>query len=46
MPMVGVLEVHIPAPEAQLPRPQALDPIPWSGIQMVPGLVPLVGGRS
>ena len=23
--MAGVLEVHIPAPEAQLPRPQALD---------------------
>ena len=27
-----------PAPEAQLPRSQALDPIPWSGLQMVPGL--------
>ena len=25
MPMAGVLEVHIPAPEAQLPKPQALD---------------------
>ena len=28
----------VPAPEAQLPRSQALDPIPWSGLQMVPGL--------
>ena len=27
-----------PAPEAQLPRSQALDPIPWSGLQMVPSL--------
>ena len=27
-----------PASEAQLPRSQALDPIPWSGLQMVPGL--------
>ena len=25
------------APEAQLPRPQALEPIPWSGHQRVPG---------
>ena len=36
--MAGVLEVHIPAPEAQLPRPQALDLIPWSGLQMAPSL--------
>ena len=27
-----------PALEAQLPRSQTLDPIPWSGLQMVPGL--------
>ena len=27
-----------PAPDTQLPRSQALDPIPWSGIQMVPDL--------
>ena len=26
------------APEAQLPRSQAPDPIPWSGLQRVPGL--------
>ena len=26
------------APEAQLPRSQALDPIPWSGLQRVPSL--------
>ena len=27
-----------PAPEARLPRPQAQSSIPWSGLQMVPGL--------
>ena len=28
----------VPAPEAQLLRAQALNPILWSGLQMVPGL--------
>ena len=28
----------VPAPEAQLLRAQALNPIPWSGLQMVLGL--------
>ena len=36
-----------PAPEVKLPRSQALDLIPWSGLQRIPGLtqrvVPLVG---
>ena len=27
-----------PAPEARLPRSQALNSIPWSGLQMVLGL--------
>ena len=27
-----------PAPEARLPRSQAQSSIPWSGLQMVPGL--------
>ena len=26
------------APEARLPRPQAQSSVPWSGLQMVPGL--------
>ena len=33
----GALAYRLPAPEAQLPRSQALDQIPWSGLQMVPG---------
>ena len=28
----------VPAPEVKLPRSQALDLIPWSGLQMVLGL--------
>ena len=38
MPMAGVLEAYIPAPEVKLPRFQALAPISWSGLQVVPGL--------
>ena len=34
----SALAYRPPAPEAQLPRSQALDLIPWSGLQMVPGL--------
>ena len=34
----AALAYRPPAPEAGLPRSQALDPIPWSGLQMVPGL--------
>ena len=34
----SALAYQPPAPEAKLPRSQALDPIPWSGLQMVPGL--------
>ena len=34
----SALAYRPPAPEAQLPRSQALDPIPWSGLQMVLGL--------
>ena len=43
----SALAYRPPAPEAQLPRSQALDPIRWSGPQMTPGLswrvVPLWG---
>ena len=43
----SALAYRPPAPEAKLPRSLALDPIPWSGLQRVPGLtlrvVPLVG---
>ena len=34
----SALAYRPPAPEAQLPRSQALDPIPWSGFQRVPSL--------
>ena len=34
----SALAYRPPAPEAKLPRSQALDLIPWSGLQMVPGL--------
>ncbi len=34
----GALAYRPPAPEAKLPRSQALGPIPWSGLQMVPRL--------
>ena len=34
----SALPYRPPAPEAQLPRSQVLDPIPWSGLQMVLGL--------
>ena len=34
----STLAYRPPAPEAKLPRSQALDLIPWSGLQMVPGL--------
>ena len=34
----SALAYRPPSPEAKLPRSQALDPIPWSGLQMVPGL--------
>ena len=34
----SALAYRPPAPEAKLPRSQALDPIPWSGLQRVPGL--------
>ena len=34
----GALAYRPPAPEAQLPRSQALDPIPWRELQRVPGL--------
>ncbi len=33
----SALAYRPPAPEAQLPMSQALDPIPWSGFQMVLG---------
>ena len=43
----SALAYRPPAPEANLPRSQAQDPIPWSGLQRIPGLiqrvVPLVG---
>ena len=34
----SALAYRPPAPEAKLPRSQALDLIPCSGLQMVPGL--------
>ena len=34
----SALAYRPPAPEAKLPRSQELDPIPWSGLQRVPGL--------
>ena len=34
----SALAYRPPAPEARLPRPQAQSSIPWSGLQMVPGL--------
>ena len=34
----SALAYRPPAPEAKFPRSQALDPIPWSGLQMVLGL--------
>ena len=34
----SALAYRPPAAEAQLPRSQALDPIPWRGLQRVPGL--------
>ena len=34
----SALAYRPPALEAQLPQSQALDPIPWSGLQMVPSL--------
>ena len=34
----SALAYRPPAPEAKLPRSQALNPIPWRGLQMVPGL--------
>ena len=47
MPRAGVLEVHIPTTEIRSPRSRTLAPIPWSGLQRIPGLiqrvVPLVG---
>ena len=44
------LAYRSPVPEARLPRSQDQSSIPWSGLQMVPGLteraVPLVGALS
>ena len=34
----SALAYRPPAPEAKLPRPQALDLIPWSALQMAPSL--------
>ena len=34
----SALAYRPPAPEATFPKSRALDPIPWSGLQMVPGL--------
>ena len=34
----SALAYRPPAPEAKLPRSQALDLIPWSGLQMAPRL--------
>ena len=34
----SALAYRPPAPEAKLPRSQALDLIPWSGLQMAPSL--------
>ena len=34
----SALAYRPPAPEATFPKSRALDPIPWSGIQMVSGL--------
>jgi len=34
----SALAYRPPAPEAKLPRSQALNPIPWGGLQMAPGL--------
>ena len=41
----SALAYRPPAPEAQLPRSQALDPIPWSGLQML-SWVRLEGGTT